>query len=193
MLQPTLQKNDRVANILIITVSLIVFIAVTALAKIKLTVNLGFDVHLFATANAVINSAVAVLLIAALWAVRTGKYNLHKNIMLVAIVLSVLFLLSYIAHHLFTDATKFGDLNHDGFLSKEETLGAGSMRTVYYIILLTHIPLAGIILPFILFTAYRALTGDYTRHKRLARFTWPVWFFVAVSGVAVYLLIQPYY
>ena len=67
------------------------------------------------------------------------------------------------------------------------------MRIVYYVLLLTHIPLAGIILPFILFTAFRALTGDYDKHKKLARVTWPVWFYVAVSGVLVYLLIEPYY
>ncbi|MEO6220494.1 MAG: DUF420 domain-containing protein, partial [Ginsengibacter sp.] len=70
---------------------------------------------------------------------------------------------------------------------------AGSIRYVYYFILITHIPLAGIILPFILFTAYRALTADYAKHMKLARITWPVWFYVAVSGVVVYLMIQPYY
>jgi putative membrane protein len=193
MLQPTFQRNDKAANIFIITVSLIVFMAVTVLAKVKIAVNLPFDVHLFALANAILNTFVAITLIAALWAVRQQRHELHKKLMLTAIVLSVLFLLSYIAHHLFTDATKFGDLNHDGILSEAERLSAGTMRIVYYVILLTHIPLAGIILPFILFTAYRALTGEYTRHKKLARITWPVWFYVAVSGVVVYLLIQPYY
>jgi putative membrane protein len=70
---------------------------------------------------------------------------------------------------------------------------AGNVRMIYYIILLTHIPLAGIILPFILFTAYRSLIGEYERHKKLARFTWPIWFYVAVTGVIVYLMIEPYY
>ncbi len=193
MLTPVLQKNDRKANIFIITVSVIVFAAVTVLANIKLDVNLPFDVHLFALANASINSVVAVVLLAALWAVRKQNYVLHKKLMLIAIVLSVFFLLSYIAHHLLTDATKFGDLNHDGILSDTEKAQAGSIRIVYYILLLTHIPLAAIILPFILFTAYRALTGEYPRHKKLARVTWPIWFYVAVSGVVVYLMIQPYY
>ena len=109
--------------------------------------------------------------------------------MVAAIILSVLFLISYICHHLFTGDTKFGDLNHDGILSADEKTLAGSARYVYYFILITHIPLAGIILPFILFTAYRALTGDYVRHKKLARITWPVWFYVAVSGVIVFLMI----
>lgn len=113
--------------------------------------------------------------------------------MLAAIILSVFFLLSYIAHHLLAGETKFGDLDHNGLLSEEEKSMAGSMRIVYYIILFTHIPLAGIILPFILFTAYRALIGEYDRHKKLARITWPIWFYVAVTGVIVYLMINPYY
>lgn len=113
--------------------------------------------------------------------------------MLTAIVLSVLFLLSYICHHLFAGETKFGDVDHNGIISDEEKLQAGSVRMVYYFILITHIPLAGIILPFILFTAYRALTGEYEQHKKLTRITWPVWLYVAVTGVVVYLLISPYY
>lgn len=192
-LQPSLRKNDRLANILIWTVSIIVFAAVIALANIKLGLNLPFNVHYFAMANAIINATVAVLLLAALWAVRKRNFVLHKRIMLVAIVLSVLFLLSYIAHHLLTEATKFGDINHDGTVSDVEKTEAGNVRTFYYIILLTHIPLAGIVLPFILFTAYRSLIGEYEKHKKLARFTWPIWFYVAVTGVLVYLLIQPYY
>jgi putative membrane protein len=193
MLQPALKKNDRKANIFIITVSVIVFTAVIALSRIKLEVNLPFDPHLFALANATINSFVSVFLLAALWAVRKRNYVLHKKLMLVAIVLSVLFLVCYIAHHLFTHPTSFGDLDHDGVLSDAETAQVGVVKTIYYILLFTHIPLAGIILPFILFTAYRALTGEYTRHKKLARYTWPIWFYVAVSGVVVYLMIQPYY
>jgi putative membrane protein len=113
--------------------------------------------------------------------------------MLSAILLSVLFLLSYIAHHLLAGDTKYGDLNHDGILSIDEKILAGNLRMVYYFILITHIPLAAIILPFILFTAYRALTGEYDKHKKLVRITWPVWFYVAVSGVIVYLMISPYY
>ena len=113
--------------------------------------------------------------------------------MLGAIVLSVLFLVSYIAHHLLAGETKFGDIDHDGFLSQEEKLSIGSLRIVYYVILATHIPLAAIILPFILFTAYRALTGDYEKHKKLARITWPIWFYVAITGVLVYWMVNPFY
>jgi putative membrane protein len=122
---------------------------------------------------------VAVLLVAGIMTAKQKKYALHKQIMSTAIILSVLFLLSYIAHHLLTDETKFG--------------GEGMIKTVYYVILFTHIPLAGIILPFILFTAYRALIGEYEQHKKLTRITWPIWFYVAVTGVIVYLMISPYY
>ena len=193
MLQPTLVKNDSKAKVLIWTVSIIVFVAVVILSKVKLVLNLPFNVHVFATINAVINSMVAVLLVAGLFTAKSKNYATHKKIMLSAIILSVLFLVSYICHHLLAGETKYGDLNHDGVLSMNETAMAGSARIFYYILLLTHIPLAAIILPFILFTAYRALTGEYDKHRKLVRITWPVWFFVAVSGVVVYLMISPYY
>ena len=191
--EPAFKKNDKKARILIWAVSVIVFIAVAFLEKIKLQVNLGFNPHIFAAINAIINSMVAVLLIAALLAVKSKHYFLHKKLMLSAITLSVLFLISYVCHHLLSGETKYGDLNHNGILSIDEKSLAGNMRYVYYFILATHIPLAGIILPFILFTAYRALTADYAKHKKLARITWPIWFYVAVTGVAVYLMIRPYY
>jgi putative membrane protein len=193
MLQPSLSKNDKKARLLIYTVSIVVFAAVIFLSKYKLTVDLGFDVHVFAKANAIINSMVAVLLLAGLFTAKQKKYELHKKIMLSAIALSVLFLLSYIAHHLFAGDTKYGDLNYDGIISIDEKSLAGNLRMFYYFILITHIPLAGIILPFILFTAYRALIGEYEQHKKLVRITWPVWFYVAVTGVLVYLMISPYY
>lgn len=175
----TIKKNDKLANLLIIVLSVVVFAAVVLLSRIELKVNLGFNPHLFAEINAVINGTVSVLLVAALIAARSKKFKLHQNIMLVAIVLSTLFLVSYICHHLFTGDTKFG--------------GEGSIRYIYFTILITHILLAGIILPFILYTAYRALTADYKKHRKLAKITWPVWLYVSVTGVVVYLLISPYY
>jgi putative membrane protein len=191
--RPVIKKNDRQARILIWSVSIIAFLGIAFLSGAKLNIRVNFDPHIFAAFNAVINSIVAMLLILALVSVKSKKYLLHKRIMLVAIILSVLFLISYVCHHLLSGETKFGDLNHDGMVSLDEKNLAGSLRYVYYFILLTHIPLAGIILPFILFTAYRALSGDYEKHKKLARITWPIWFYVAISGVAVYLLISPYY
>ena len=107
--------------------------------------------------------------------------------------LSVLFLLSYICHHLFAGETIFGETDGIKGLSAAELAAAGNMRTVYLIILITHIPLAGLVLPFILFAAYRALIGEYEKHKKLVRFIWPIWFYVAVTGVIVYLMISPYY
>lgn len=193
MLQPTIAKNDRKAKIFIWTVSIIVFVAVAFLSKFKLAVDLGFNPHLFAKASAVINSVVAFLLVAGLITIKQKRYSLHKMIMVNAMVLSVLFLLSYIGHHLLAGETRYGDINHDGLVDEAELLQAGGLRTLYYIILITHIPLAAIILPFILFTAYRALTGEYEQHKKLTRFTWPVWFYVAVTGVIVYYMISPYY
>jgi putative membrane protein len=193
MLTPVLRKNDKKAARLIIVFSVVVFAAVVLLSRVKWEVNLGFDVHLFALVNALINSWVAILLVVALLAVKNKKYELHKRLMLTAMVLSILFLISYICHHLFAGDTKFGDVNHDGILSEAEKASEGSRRIVYYFILGTHIPLAGIILPFILFTAYRGLTGEYSGHKKLARISWPIWFYVAVTGVVVYWMIRPYY
>lgn len=193
MLQAVWKKNDKKANWLILGFSAIVFIAVVLLGRVQLKVDLGFDVHIFAKANAVINSLVALSLILALLAIKQGKQALHRNIMLAAMLLSLLFLLSYICHHLFAGETRFGDVNHDGIVDALEKAAVGNSRIIYYIILGTHIPLAGIILPFILFTAYRALTGDFARHKKLARITWPIWFYVAVTGVLVYWMISPYY
>ena len=89
--------------------------------------------------------------------------------------------------------TRFGDVDHNGVVSEVEKADAGPLRMVYFFVLATHIPLAGIILPFILFTAYRGLTGDYREHKKIARITWPIWFYVAITGVIVYILIRPYY
>lgn len=193
MLAPTIGKNDSKARILIFTVSAIVFIAVLILSRVQWKLDLPFDVHIFALLNAIINSLVAFLLVAALVSVKKGNYLLHRNLMITALILSVLFLLSYIAHHLLAGDTKFGDVNHDNVVDQAEKAAAGSKRTLYYIILITHIPLAGLILPLILFTAYRGLTGEYIRHKKLARITWPLWFYVAITGVLVYYFIHPYY
>lgn len=179
MLAAVWKKNDVKARGLIIAVSIIVFVAISVLSRVKLNVQLGFDEHLFAKINAGINSAVSVLLVVGLVAVKNRNYILHKRIMITAIILSCLFLVSYICHHLFTGETKFG--------------GEGTIRYVYYFILGTHIVLAGIILPFILFTAYRAMVGEWQKHKKLSKITWPIWLYVAVTGVVVYFMISPYY
>lgn len=193
MLQATLQKNDKKAYWLIIIFSVVVFTLVAALGNFKLSIHSNFDVHIFAKINAVINTAVALLLIAGLIAIKNRKYRLHRNIMTSAMLLSILFLISYIAHHLLAGEARFGDLNHDGLLSDEEKLQSGGLRVFYLLLLSTHILLAAIILPFILFTAYRALTSEWPAHKKLAKYTWPLWLYVAVTGPVVYFLISPYY
>ncbi|MGI8950612.1 MAG: DUF420 domain-containing protein [Chitinophagaceae bacterium] len=193
VLEPVLKKNDKQAKWIILIFSFIIFSTIVLLGQFKLQVQLPFNVHVFAAINAAINSVVAVLLIAALIAVKNKKYITHKRIMLTALVLSVIFLVSYIAHHLLAGEAIFGDSNRDGILSTEEKIQVGNLRTVYIIILLTHIFLAAIILPFILFTAYRALTADFYLHKKIARYTWPLWFYVAITGPIVYLMIKPYY
>jgi len=193
MLEASLQKNDKKAKGWIGIVSVVIFTAIALLSRFKLDVKLGFNVHIFATINAFVNSTIAVLLVAALIAVKNQKYILHKKIMLAALVLSIVFLVSYITHHLLAGEAKFGDANHDGIVSDAEKLLVGNMRIIYFCILGTHILLAAIILPFILFTAYRGLTGEYVLHKKIARITWPLWFYVAVTGPVVYWMISPYY
>jgi putative membrane protein len=193
MLPPAIQKNDKQARLLIGVFSFVVFAAVVLLTRIKLDVDLGFDVHVFATINAVINSIIAFLLVWALVAVKQSKWRLHKRLMMAALLLSVVFLVSYIAHHLLAGDTRYGDANFDGVVDAGELAAVGPMRLVYFAVLITHIFLAAIILPFILFTAYRALTAEFSAHKKLAKITWPLWLYVAVSGPVVYLMIRQYY
>ena len=178
-LPPSIRKNDSLATILIVAVSLVVFVTVVVLGRVTVEVNLGFDKHIFARINALINTFVTLMLLGGLWAAKDKRFRTHKRVMLWAIGFSVMFLLSYICHHLFSGSTEYQ--------------GTGLSKLFYYFLLITHIALAGIILPLILFTAYRALTGEYARHKKLAKYTWPIWLYVAVTGVIVYLMISPYY
>jgi putative membrane protein len=113
--------------------------------------------------------------------------------MLTAMTLSVLFLVSYILHHLFAGSTFFGDIDRNGIVSDKEKTEAGILRYIYFFILGTHIILAGVSLPYILFTAYRALIGENATHRKLAKITWPMWFYVAVTGPVIYFLINRYY
>lgn len=193
MLSPSIQKNDKKAKLLISIFSVIVFVAVTFLSKFTLEVDLPFDKHIFALINALLNTTVCILLVAALVAVKSKKFKLHKNLMLLAMTLSVLFLVTYIAHHLFAGEARFGDTNFDGNVDVAELAVIGNSRAFYLILLTTHIILAATSLPFILFTAYRGLTGEYEDHKRKAKRMWPIWFYVAATGPLVYLMIKPYY
>lgn len=180
MLQQAIKKNDKLAYWIIGVLSVVVFSVVVALGKFKLSPSiLGFDPHIFATINAYLNTCVTVLLLAALYFVKQKDYKNHRNAMLIAMVFSTLFLLSYISHHLFTMDTHYG--------------GEGFKKYVYYFILITHIPLAALILPFILLSTYRGLTADFAKHKKVARITFPIWLYVSITGVLVYIFISPYY
>lgn len=191
--KPVLEPDSKRSKGFIWVISAILFLVIASLSRIRIHVNLGFDPHLFALGSAGFNSIVLLLLIAALIAVRSGRYHVHKKLMSTALIFSVLFLLCYVAHHLLTGDTRFGDLDHDGVLSEAEKLAAGNERYLYYAILLTHIPLASIMLPFILFTTYRGLSGQYKSHKKLAHITWPIWVYVSFTGILIYIMVHPYY
>src|ERR1044072_2751616 len=137
--EQSMQKNDRKAGWLIGIFSFVVFAVVASLTKIQLRVDPGFDVHIFALINAVINSIVTVLLIAALVLVKKRNYLAHKKVMMYAMVLSILFLVSYITHHLLSGDTLYGDANHDGTVAEAEKALVAGTRGIYLINLLTHI------------------------------------------------------
>jgi putative membrane protein len=180
-IKPLLAKNDKLAKTIIGILSAVVFLVVVSLGKFKplIDVEFSFDRYIFAKIIAVINSIVSVLLILGLYFIKQRNIVAHKNTMLAALISSALFLVFYIIHHMANPDTHFG--------------GTGAIKIVYYIILISHIVLAACILPFILFTAYRGLTAEYSAHKKIARYTFPLWLYVSITGVVVYLFISPYY
>jgi len=173
--------NEKRYNKWIITLSIIIPVAVTILFSVNLR-DLGFDVEpltFLPPIYATINGFTAVLLIVAVWAIKNKKITLHKNLMKTAIGCSVLFLIMYIAYHMTSDSTKFGN--------------EGNIKYLYRFILISHILLSIIIVPFVLITYVRAITNNIERHKKIAKITFPIWLYVAISGVVVYLMISPYY
>ena len=128
---------------------------------------------------ATINGLTAVCLVLAVYFIKNGKRSLHENLIKICIGLSLCFLVMYIAYHITTDPTKFG--------------GNGIFAFIYYFILVTHILLSVTVIPFVLVSYVRAITGDFERHKKIAKITFPIWLYVAVTGVIVYLMIAPYY
>jgi putative membrane protein len=149
--------------------------------------------YFFPKLNAFLNGACSVLLVLSLYFIRHGQVTWHKRLNITAFCLSSLFLVSYILFHWLGPETIFGDLNSDGILSPEESMAVGRSRTIYLIILITHIILAAGVLPLILLSFYRGLQMQVEKHKKLVRWTFPIWFYVTVSGVIVYILISPYY
>ena len=165
----------------IIVVSILIPVVVAILFSVKLK-DLGYNVEplsFLPRIYATINGITAVVLVAGVLAIKNGKRQLHQQLMTTAIALSVVFLVMYVAYHMTTDSTKFG--------------GEGMIRNVYFIILITHILLSIAVIPLVMITYVRALAEKYDKHKKIAKITFPIWLYVAVTGVIVYLMISPYY
>lgn len=144
--------------------------------------------------NAILNGTCSVLLLVSLFYIKQGNISMHKRINILTFCLSSLFLLSYILfHYLMRNDTLYGDANGDGMLNEAEKIIAGTSRKVYLAILVPHIILAAGVLPLILLSFYRGLQMQVEKHKKLVRWTFPLWLFVTISGVIVYLMIKPYY
>jgi putative membrane protein len=171
-----MEKSTKKYNTWIIILSIAIPLLVAGLFSVKMDIELPiFLPPIYATINAV----TAVLLIVAFWAIKSKKIELHKKLMKTAIVFSMLFLLLYVLYHMTSNSTKFG--------------GEGILRTVYFILLISHILLSILVIPFVLITYVRAITNNIDLHKKIAKFTFPIWLYVAISGVLVYLFISPYY
>jgi putative membrane protein len=178
----------------IIVVSIAIPLAVAFIILVpQAKLNFGFNTRTLPFFHAILNSSTAILLLASLYFIKNGQVKAHKRANLIAVALSTLFLVSYVIYHASNPSTRFGDLNHDGILSDAEKVQAGAARYIYLFILTTHILLSAIIIPFVLFTLQRAFQERFDRHRKLARITWPMWLYVAVTGVVVYVMISPYY
>lgn len=173
--------KEKKYNKWIVALSIIIPVAVAALFGVNLR-KLGFNVEpltFLPPIYATINGLTAIVLVIAVVAIKNKNRKLHERLMKFAITLSVLFLLLYIAYHMTSDSTAFG--------------GEGAIKYVYYFILITHIVLSVVVIPFVLITYVRAITNNIERHKKIAKITFPLWLYVAVTGVVVYLMISPYY
>jgi putative membrane protein len=178
----------------IIIVSVIVpFVVVSLLFFVTSKADAGSWVHNLPKLNVSINSLTAVLLIIALIMIKQGHESAHRSLMLTALVLGAIFLISYITYHASVPSTVFGDVNHDRIVSESEMAAVGNWRLIYLILLLSHILVAVIGLPLVLTAVYYGINDNRKAHKKIVRFTYPVWMFIAVSGVMVYFLISPYY
>ena len=143
--------------------------------------------------NAILNGTCSILLLTSLYFIKRKNIIIHKRINIAAFILSSLFLVSYILFHYLTPETHYGDINGDGIVSASEKFAVGGLRPLYFCILIPHIILAAIVLPLILLSFYRGLQMQVEKHKKLVRWAFPIWLYVTVSGVVVYLMIAPYY
>ena len=161
--------------------------------RVKIPVPESLDLGFLPPFHATLNALTAVVLLVALYFIKQKKVQQHRNAIYVAIVLSVLFLLSYVAYHFTTPETLFGDSNHDGLVNEAEKAAVSGIRPFYLVLLLSHIALAAGIFPFILFTFIRAYTNQIERHRKMARWVFPLWLYVAITGPICYFMLIPYY
>lgn len=187
--------SDKIILRTITAVSITVFVLVLILNRkiIPVTIPIPSFVYALPKLNAIINGTCTILLLLSLYFISQKNILMHKRINILTFALSALFLISYVVFHYFAPETKFGDLDHNGFISEQEKLLAGNLRYVYYTILITHIVLAAAVLPLILLSFFRGIKMQVERHKKLVRWSYPIWLYVTSSGVIVYLMISPYY
>ena len=186
--------GNRKYKIIIYGISILIPVLVTFLVLFPGKLSFVGDwVKLLPGAHAFINSITTVLLIAALIAIKKQNMRLHRGLMITALFMGVLFLISYVIYHSSVESVKFGDMNHDGSLSEMELAQLGSSRTLYLSILASHILLSILVVPFVLMAFYYALINQISKHKKIVKFTFPVWLYVSITGVIVYFMIEPYY
>jgi putative membrane protein len=189
------QKVEKNYKGFIITVSILIPVAVAILFSVKLK-DFGIEVEplsFLPPIYATINGLTALLLVMGVLAIKNGNRKIHERMMTTAIACSVVFLVMYVAYHMTAVSAVYGDINTDGILDDTEKANVGSTRLVYLFILLTHILLSIAIIPMVLITYVRALSERFDQHKKLAKITFPLWLYVAITGVVVYLMISPYY
>ena len=184
------QNKAKNAKRLIIALSIVIPVVVAILFKVKIE---GFDFSILPSIYATINGITAIVLIGALMAIKKDKRELHRGLIRFALLLSLLFLALYVAYHMTSDSTMYGDVNHNQALDILEKEKVGAMAYFYYILLISHILLSIAVIPLVLFTYLFAWQGNFVKHKKFTRIAFPIWLFVAVSGVVVYLMISPYY
>lgn len=189
------EKNDKSIKVVIWITTVVICLAVTVLQMHIFPVPDVIPSFIFKLPmlNAILNGTCSILLIFSLLAIKKRNIPLHRKLNLTAFLLSSLFLISYVTAHYFIADTKYGDVDHNGIIDTTESAAVSGIKPVYLIILLSHILLAVIVLPLVLLSFYYGLTDQRIKHKKLTRFSYPVWLYVTITGVVVYLMISPYY
>lgn len=189
------KQNDKTVFKIVLAVSALICVVVVVLNQKLIPVPDTFPAFIYKLPmlNAFLNGSCSVLLMASLWAIKKRNIQLHKKLNLTAFLFSSLFLISYVTAHYFIPDTKFGDVNHNEVLEQTELALVAGIRPIYLVILLSHIFLAVIVLPMILLSFYYALKDDRVKHKKITRFSYPIWLYVTITGVVVYAMISPYY